>query len=227
FKNFDTIEECFADHYYLKSQSSIQQQPKSWARKVQEEWEILQKDLPEDIFVRVCETRMDILRAAIIGAQGTPYYDGLFFFDISFPSNYPNVPPTVHYYSGGLRINPNLYESGHVCLSLLNTWAGSQKELWIPGVSTMLQVLVSIQALILNANPCFNEPGYKSMEGTQRGDMMSSEYNETTALHSLQTMVYTMRRPPKHFEELVFGHFRRRAYRILSTCRAYMEGAPV
>jgi len=36
---------------------------------------------------------MDILRAVIIGAEGTPYHDGLFFFDISFPSGYPNVPP--------------------------------------------------------------------------------------------------------------------------------------
>jgi ubiquitin-conjugating enzyme E2 O len=49
--------------------------------------------LTETIFVRVYETRMDILRAVIIGAEGTPYHDGLFFFDISFPSGYPNVPP--------------------------------------------------------------------------------------------------------------------------------------
>lgn len=47
----------------------------------------------ETIFVRVYESRMDLLRAVIIGAEGTPYHDGLFFFDVFFPSNYPNVPP--------------------------------------------------------------------------------------------------------------------------------------
>lgn len=47
----------------------------------------------DTIFVRVYESRMDLLRAVIIGAEGTPYHDGLFFFDVFFPSNYPNVPP--------------------------------------------------------------------------------------------------------------------------------------
>jgi len=36
---------------------------------------------------------MDLMRAAIVGASGTPYHDGLFFFDICFPPEYPNEPP--------------------------------------------------------------------------------------------------------------------------------------
>jgi ubiquitin-protein ligase len=36
---------------------------------------------------------MDLLRAVIIGPAGTPYHDGLFFFDAQFPSQYPNKPP--------------------------------------------------------------------------------------------------------------------------------------
>ncbi|KAI7747212.1 hypothetical protein M8C21_007937 [Ambrosia artemisiifolia] len=115
--------------------------PKNWAKKIQEEWKILDKDLPDTIFVRVYESRMDLLRAVIIGAEGTPYHDGIFFFDVCFPSSYPNTPPLVHYHSGGLRINPNLYNCGKVCLSLLNTWTGVQNEKWVPGTSTMLQVL--------------------------------------------------------------------------------------
>ena len=47
----------------------------------------------DTIFVRAYESRMDLLRAVIIGAEGTPYHDCLFFFDIMFPSNYPTVPP--------------------------------------------------------------------------------------------------------------------------------------
>lgn len=47
----------------------------------------------DTIYVRVYESRMDLLRAVIIGAEGTPYHDGLFFFDVFFPSSYPSVPP--------------------------------------------------------------------------------------------------------------------------------------
>lgn len=47
----------------------------------------------EGIYVRVYEDRMDLLRAVIVGAYGTPYQDGLFFFDFQLPSEYPDVPP--------------------------------------------------------------------------------------------------------------------------------------
>lgn len=36
---------------------------------------------------------MDLLRAVIVGAYGTPYQDGLFFFDFHLPPAYPDVPP--------------------------------------------------------------------------------------------------------------------------------------
>ncbi|KAI9081166.1 hypothetical protein K1719_036925 [Acacia pycnantha] len=62
-------------------------------RAICKEWQILQENLPESIFIRVSETRYDLLRAAIIGAAGTPYHDALFFFDIALTPNYPNEPP--------------------------------------------------------------------------------------------------------------------------------------
>ncbi|KAK8648429.1 hypothetical protein V6N13_129182 [Hibiscus sabdariffa] len=226
FKKFDTIEE-FSDHHYASSGSSTKQPPKNWAKKIQEEWRMLEKDLPDTIFVRVYESRMDLLRAVIIGAEGTPYHDGLFFFDVFFPASYPKVPPHVYYHSGGLRLNPNLYCCGKVCLSLLNTWSGNKNEKWIPGMSTMLQVLVSIQALILNQDPYFNEPGWAHHRGTQQGALLSRQYNEDTFILSLKTMVYSMRRPPKHFEDFVVGHFYQRAQDILVACKAYMDGAQV
>lgn len=42
---------------------------------------------------------MDLMRAVIIGAAGTPYHDGLFFFDIMFPSTYPQSPPVCGIFS--------------------------------------------------------------------------------------------------------------------------------
>lgn len=61
----------------------------------------------------------------------------------------------------------------------------------------MLQVLVSIQALILNQKPFFNEPGFERMSGSANGEKRSQEYSENTFCFSLKTMVYTMRSPPK------------------------------
>jgi hypothetical protein len=54
--------------------------------------------------------------------------------------DYPQKPPKVQFLTTGggtVRFNPNLYESGRVCLSLLGTWDGPS---WDPGTSTLLQV---------------------------------------------------------------------------------------
>ncbi|KDQ31240.1 hypothetical protein PLEOSDRAFT_1070457 [Pleurotus ostreatus PC15] len=61
--------------------------------------------------------------------------------------------------NGRVRFNPNLYSSGKVCLSLLGTWHGGPNEGWAPYKSTLLQVLVSIQSMILIDLPWYNEPG--------------------------------------------------------------------
>lgn len=229
FRQFDVVRDC-SDHHFLDGVArgvALSQMKKGWLKKVQQEWSLLENDLPETIYVRIYEERMDLLRAAIVGAPGTPYHDGLFFFDIFLPPDYPHVPPLVHYHSGGLRLNPNLYESGKVCLSLLNTWTGSGSEVWNPKSSTILQVLLSLQALVLNAKPYFNEAGYDKQIGRAEGEKNSVSYNENAYLGACKSILYILRNPPKHFEGLVKEHFARRSQHILSACKAYMEGAPV
>lgn len=229
FGQFDMVDDCL-DHHFVDDAGSalaISQVKREWLKKVQQEWSILEKDLPGSIYVRIYEERMDLLRAAIVGAPGTPYHDGLFFFDIFLPREYPREPPLVHYHSGGLRLNPNLYESGKVCLSLLNTWTGSGTEVWNSGSSTILQVLLSLQALVLNEKPYFNEAGYDTQMGRAEGEKNSVSYNENAFIVTCKSMLYILRKPPKHFEALVEEHFNRRAHYILKACKAYMEGAPV
>ncbi|KAM0930966.1 hypothetical protein ACQ4PT_000664 [Festuca glaucescens] len=225
FKQFDTVGD-HSDHFYLKFRA-VKKPSKEWVKRIQHEWKVLGKDLPDTIFVRAYEERMDLLRAVIVGPAGTPYHDGLFFFDIYFPSQYPSKPPLVNYRSGGLRLNPNLYACGKVCLSLLNTWPGSACEMWNPSSSTMLQILVSIQALVLNAKPYFNEPGHAAYANTPSGEKQSLLYNEETFLLSCRTMLYSLRNPPKHFEHFIGGHFRKYGRDILVGCKAYMGGAQV
>lgn len=163
------------------------------------------------------------------------------------------LPQAVHFISGGLRLNPNLYESGKVCLSLLNTWMGTGTEVWNPENSTILQVLLSLQALVLNEKPYFNEAGYDEEIGKAGGEKNSVTYNENTFLQSCKSMLYSLRLPPKvtgnsditpppksmlhllltallemqHFEALVKEHFAKRSHHILSACKAYLDGTPV
>ena len=100
----------------------------------------------------------DILkgRALIIGPADTPYADGFYLFTFQFPTNYPHAPPKVEFCTsdGVTRFNPNLYRTGKVCLSILNTWKG---EPW-SGCQTISSVLLAL-CTILNDEPLLNEPG--------------------------------------------------------------------
>ena len=94
--------------------------------------------------------------AMIVGPADTPYFGGYYFFELTYPVDYPHSPPKVKYYTngGGIRFNPNLYTSGKVCVSLLNTWSGDQ---WTScqSISTVLLTLCTL----LCKDPLLNEPG--------------------------------------------------------------------
>lgn len=95
-----------------------------------------------------------------------------------------------------------------MCLSLLGTWSGAESENWNKDSSTLLQVLVSIQSLILVPAPFFNEPGYEKQIGTPRGDQNSRQYNEVIRVATIEhAMVGQLRKPPEHFEQIIKGHF--------------------
>jgi ubiquitin-protein ligase len=225
--SFDIVDQGFSD-FLLTDSSSQVNLPRKVQKAVQKEWSILQKGLPSnEIWVRSSATKANVLRAMIKGPPLTPYHDGLFCFDILFDEDYPSVPPKVHYHSYGYRLNPNLYEEGKVCLSLLNTWDSEENSERWSSSSSALQVLVSIQALVLNDKPYYNEAGYERQRGTEEGIRNSAVYSENAYLLSLKTMIQTVKRPPSGFEALVRAHFKDRRASILKGIAAYLEGAPV
>mmetsp|Transcript_17778 Transcript_17778/g.49288 ORF Transcript_17778/g.49288 Transcript_17778/m.49288 type:complete len:425 (-) Transcript_17778:148-1422(-) len=193
------------DHQFLSQERSMWKP--AWSKRVQREWRILARGLPEDIHLRLYGDRMDIMRAALVGPKNTPYADALMFFDVHLASNYPLVPPSVKFWSFGERLNPNLYESGLVCLSLLGTWSGSGTEVWCPRKSTVLQVLVSILGLVLVEEPYFNEPGYERTRGTTQADILARQYSEKARLMSLRSMLRICQNPPSGFEDFTKQHF--------------------
>ena len=94
--------------------------------------------------------------ALIIGPSETPYFGGNYFFEITYPTDYPHSPPKVKYCTNGneIRFNPNLYKCGKVCVSLLNTWRGEQ---WT-SCQSISTVLLTLCTLLCN-EPLLNEPG--------------------------------------------------------------------
>ena len=133
------------------------------------------------IWMKVPKKDMNIFTFMICGPKDTPYENGLFFFNGYFPQQYPDIEPKVLIQTTGMgtvRFNPNLYANGKVCLSLLGTWSGEAGEKWNSKTSSFLQVLVSIQSLILVEQPYFNEPGFQRKLGTSEGDKLNFEYNE-------------------------------------------------
>ena len=83
----------------------------------------------------------------IKGPKRTPYEDGLFFFDFQFPADYPKVPPLCHYISYcSDRLNPNLYEGGKVCVSLLGTWGGKVIFVWEYYLSSVIYAIIDVSS---------------------------------------------------------------------------------
>lgn len=177
------------------------------------------------IWVRVHENQMQLWRAMISGPEGTPYSGGLFIFDIVTPADYPNVAPKVNLQTTGggtVRFNPNLYNCGKVCLSLLGTWQGDQGESWHAKTSTLLQVLMSIQALILVPDPFFNEPGYERSRGTPDGDRQSRQYNEVIREATVRyAMIAQLKSPTPELKDAIVAHFRMRKAPILEQVKGW------
>jgi len=106
--------------------------------------------------------------ALIVGPEDTPYFGGNYFFEFTYPMDYPHSPPKVTYWTNGnqIRFNPNLYTCGKVCISILNTWRGDQ---WT-SCQTISTVLLTLCTLLCK-EPLLNEPGVT----TKHNDMESYE----------------------------------------------------
>lgn len=181
------------------------------------------------IWVRVSKDNVNLFSFLISGPKDTPYENGLFEFHAYFPEDYPIKEPSVLIHTTGngtVRFNPNLYDSGKVCLSLLGTWQGQEGEKWNAKTSTFLQVMVSIQSLILIENPYFNEPGWEREMNSATGKQKSVTYNEEREPHTIKfAMTDMIKNPPSGFEEVVKNHFRMKKDEIINRTLIWEQNA--
>ncbi|XP_012868979.1 PREDICTED: baculoviral IAP repeat-containing protein 6, partial [Dipodomys ordii] len=217
-------------HYMSQVKNANDASCAARARRLAQEAVTLSTSLPlsssSSVFVRCDEERLDIMKVLITGPADTPYANGCFEFDVYFPQDYPSSPPLVNLETTGghsVRFNPNLYNDGKVCLSILNTWHGRPEEKWNPQTSSFLQVLVSVQSLILVAEPYFNEPGYERSRGTPSGTQSSREYDGNIRQATVKwAMLEQIRNPSPCFKEVIHKHFYLKRIEIMAQCEEWI-----
>ena len=200
--------------------------------KLQKEFKILKNSivLSQDasIFFMAEKDNINKMRFIISGPKNTPYEYGLFIFNMTIPSNYPSKPPFVKLSNtGGKRFNPNLYDSGKVCLSLLGTWRGDKGESWNSETSTFYQLLISIQSQILIEEPYFNEPGYEKYIGTPIGINSSKGYNENIYQYTIDHAMIDLLTVDKNdnypeFREIINEYFAYHKSDIINTMNLWL-----
>ncbi|GFN78191.1 ubiquitin-conjugating enzyme e2 o, partial [Plakobranchus ocellatus] len=221
-KGFEICGEAVSFHKYV-SQESQPVKPAAFKNCIRKELKLFHSSLPDGIFVKGFENRLDLYSVMILGPEGTPYEDALFLFDIMMPNDYPTSPPLLHYYSFcSDRLNPNLYEDGKVCVSLLGTWSGKGSEVWT-SKSNLLQVLLSIQGLILVPEPYYNEAYYERQRGTQVGHENSRMYNEMAILKTVQCLTRICQHLPELFKHEIYQYLKSHGPRMIRRLRQWMN----
>lgn len=228
FKYYDNE---FNSFYYAKN--SIINLSSSQVSRIQKEFQILKKSITlhkdASIFFCIQKNNVNKIRFMISGPKNTPYEYGLFIFDMTMPNDFPSKPPLVNFSNnGGKRFNPNLYDSGKVCLSLLGTWRGDKGESWNSNVSTFNQLVISIQAQILIDEPYFNEPGYEKEIDSENGKKMSYEYNynirQYTLDHAINDLLEKNNYP--EFQDIIKKYFKYHKDNIIKTLNKWMKEMP-
>lgn len=97
----------------------------------------------------------------IIGPTDTLYEGGFFKARLSFPPEYPLLPPKMRFITP--MWHPNIYADGVVCISILHAPGEDQYgyedagERWLP-VHTVETILVSVISLLSSDKPNLDSP---------------------------------------------------------------------
>ena len=226
------IDNFFNSHYYCKEKPNT---------------EALQKKLFKRIVIEMMD--MDVLARQsdnfrfawtpekfqfckfIVFSENEPYFGGMFEFHLYFPNNYPGSPPQIHLVTTGgntVRFNPNLYEGGKVCLSLLGTWSGEQ---WNPNINCMTHVIQAISVMILSDQPVQNEPAYSSSMYFDSEDKQETSEILMVRKYKFQIKFYVLKyallehlkNHSSLFYPLFCQIFKTKRETILNSCEKYLQ----
>ncbi|XP_021768578.1 probable ubiquitin-conjugating enzyme E2 23 [Chenopodium quinoa] len=203
FKNFDITSVPPIDHHFILnsrppldrqfmySSRRVVKEHVQLMRRIKQERDVLENNLSKSIFVRSYETRLDLMRAVIVGLPSSPYAYSLFIFDIYFPKDYPSKPPQIFQHH-----NPNLLDWKPTLLSNNNNKSVGSGLWWDPETSNICHILEYIQGSELRFTKIYDKQDEKDFMLTHK------------------TMLSILRSPPKGFEDFVKGYFRKYSHAI-------------
>ena len=113
-------------------------------RRIQNELKDMNSNPPSNCSAGpISEDNLFSWRATIMGPANTPYYNGVFYLKIDFPSDYPFRAPKIMFTTKIYHCNIN--STGGICLDIL-------KDQWSPALS-ISKVLISICSMLDDPNP--------------------------------------------------------------------------
>jgi len=185
-------------------------------------------DPSASVFMCVDMKKINLIRFMITGPTETPYANGVYLFDCWLSHNYPNEAPTLRFITANNEtFNPNMGGEGNICLSILSTYSGStpdEAEKWIPKLSTLYQMIISIQAQLLVPKPYFNSN--PNGIGTADGEKSSNNYNERIRLIVMRNAILSiMKNSDKYpeFADCINNHFLIRKNHIITTLKEWIN----
>lgn len=105
----------------------------------------------------------------------------------------------------------------YICFILITFWVIDKKL-------RKLQVLVSIQSLILVPEPYFNEPGYERSRGTPTGTQSSKDYNANISLATVRwAMLEQIVNPCPCFKDVIHAHFYLKRQEIMQQVESWIR----
>lgn len=128
--------------------------------RIQKELKEFLKSPPSNLSVKV-GTNLRLWIVTMEGAKNTIYEGETFKLRISFPAQYPMVPPSVYFLQGHVPLHEHVYTNGDICLSLLGKdWRPSMTGQSI--AVSILSILSSAQSKSIpmdNSRHATNKPG--------------------------------------------------------------------
>lgn len=105
----------------------------------------------------------------------------------------------------------------------MGTWSGDAIEKW-NSASNLLQIFISIQAIVMSEGVIYNEPGHqldiKLPSGISRNQGYCNIVKLSTIKHAMRELI---EEPPTGFEKLIKNYFFHKKKKILRTCYKWIE----
>lgn len=171
-------------------------------KRIHRDLKIIEDCKYEDILLEIDENNIYNLKFMFVGPKDTPFEGGFFYFVMDL-TPFPFDCPKIKFLTPdrpNLRLHPNLYANGKVCLSILGTWG---KKDWSPQL-TIEKIIITIQALLDN-NPLSYEPKFYKIK---EFDKKAICYNNHSRLLTLETIPVLLKRKdlPSTFHNFIVNY---------------------